>query len=231
VGQRIYTPRTNSVAVVEHERPHAGWLYGAATAIAQRAADRHTLRLEVGITGPPSLAEFMQVNVHRLGGYWMPRGWRNQLNFEPGLLVGYGYERVLAAPTAGSVRIAELSSEVAASVGTVITGGSAGLNGRLGLNVPHSWRMEHRVPGPELAAYLTGGVRVEGYLRNLFLDGNTFHDGHQVDKRPVVGRYRFGAAVRVDEIELNFEVVTRTREYHTEPDGHRYSSIGLTYRP
>jgi lipid A 3-O-deacylase len=230
LGQRIYTPRTNSREVVRDERPHAGWLYGAATATAQREADRHRARLEVGITGPPSLAEFMQVRVHRLGGFWAPRGWDHQLGFEPGVVLGYGYDRVLVAPAVRGVRVAELTSVAEVSVGNVITGAGAGLAAKVGYRVPHPWRVDPRQERGS-AAFLTGGVRGDGYLRNLFLDGNTFAEGHRVEKLPAVGQFHIGLGIRVERVEAQFQVVSRTREYRSEPDGHRYSSVGFTYRP
>jgi lipid A 3-O-deacylase len=227
LGQQIYTPRVNSSQVVLGQRPHAGWLYGAMTAVSQQASERHSVRLELGVTGPPSLAGTLQTAVHRWAGYWTPRGWDNQLAFEPGVLVRYGYDRLLLAPQIGGVRVAELTSNVGLSAGNVITGASAGLDARLGFNVPPSWG-----GGSEtLSLYALAGIRADAYLRNLFLDGNTFQPSHRVEKLPFVERHHVGAGLRIENLDLLLRVQSRGREYRTEPGGHRYTSVEAVFRP
>jgi lipid A 3-O-deacylase len=228
LGQMIYTPRVDSERVIEGQRPYAGWLYGAATAHALAERERHSFRLELGVTGPPSFAATLQTAVHRLGGFWEPQGWENQLPFEAGILGRYEYARIWLQPSIGGVRIAELSQQSGLSAGNVITGADTELNARIGFNVPHAWR-----PGPArspLAVYLSGSVRATGFLRNLFLDGSTFHESPRVDKIPVTAHFVGGLGARVRAASLEYRGIWRTRAYETEPDGHRYSSFVLTIR-
>jgi lipid A 3-O-deacylase len=229
-GQRIYTPRANSVELIEGQRPHAGWLYGSVTAVAQGEADRHSLRLEMGMTGPPSLAGAMQTTVHELGGYWKPLGWHNQLPFEPGIIGRYDYARRLAAPEIDGVRAAEVVTRAGVAVGNIITSGGAELNARLGLHVPHSWGFDDTRAASSVSLYLLGGVGAEAFLRNLFLDGSTGRAGPRVEKLPFVQRHHVGLALRIQNVDVAYLVNTRTREYITEPSGHRYSSVVVTLR-
>ena len=94
-GQNIYTPQDLlTSALIKTDRPYGGWLYGGV--FLQRRGDTGDARIPVlesfevdsGVTGPASLAGATQVNFH----HWflasdVPRGWRNQLDTEPGLLL------------------------------------------------------------------------------------------------------------------------------------------------
>jgi lipid A 3-O-deacylase len=226
-GQQIYTPRINSPDPIEGERPWAGWLYGAATAIVESPSDRHAVRLELGVIGPPSMAGTLQRAVHELAGFWEPVGWDNQLPFEPGLLIGYRYAHRLEART-GTARAVELVLDGGGSAGNVLTAADAGVTARIGYRVPASWS---DVESPEhTSLFVLGGIRGEGYLRNLFLDGSTWRESVSVEKNTFVRRHHVGFGGRHRNAELSFVVTTRTREYATEPSGHRYSAFVLTIR-
>jgi hypothetical protein len=96
-GQNIYTPQDILTgAPVKTDRPYDGWLYGGM--FLQRRGDTseakipvmESFEVDVGLTGPTSLAGATQVNFH----HWflasdVPRGWHNQLDTEPGLLLEY----------------------------------------------------------------------------------------------------------------------------------------------
>jgi lipid A 3-O-deacylase len=230
LGQEIYTPRVNSAAPVEGERPHAGWLYGAVTGVAQTPSARHAVRLELGLTGPQSLAGPVQVAVHRLGGYWTPVGWDNQLPFEPGVVVSYTGNHLLAAPTLHGVRVAEISATVGAAAGNVITGATTGLDVRAGFNVPRSWYDHDEWSHDPLGVYGILSLQADALLRNLFLDGNSFRESQRVDKLPFVGRRQVGFGVRFHTVELSVRQVTRGREYRTEPGGHSYTRVDVAIR-
>ncbi|HEX7238694.1 MAG TPA: lipid A deacylase LpxR family protein [Longimicrobiaceae bacterium] len=233
VGQKIYTPRRDAPDPLPGERPYAGWLYAGATArVAGRAAER-TLGVEVGVTGRPSLGEAFQQSLHRLAGFWRPEGWGNQLAFEPGVVLRYGGARLLAEPrTAEGVRVATLAPEWGAALGNVLTGAHAGLRARAGYGVPHPWGAggagEAR---PPVAVYAVAAVRGEWVARSLFLDGNTFRDSPRVERLPVVGEYEVGGGVRVRDLRLEYRVVARGREYRSEPDAHRWSTISVSWQP
>lgn len=230
VGQEIYTPRRDGPEPVPGERPYAGWLYAAGTArVLDRRAER-TLGVEVGVTGPPSLAEAVQTGFHEAAGLWQPVGWDNQLAFEPGVAVRWGGARLVAEEHAGGARVATVAPRWGVVAGNLLTGASAGVEAQLGYGVPHPWA------GPaagerRVGVFLAAAARGEWVARNLFLDGNTFRDSPRVEKHPLVGEWEVGAGVRAGGIVAAFRVVTRGREYRTEPAAHRYSSIVLTYRP
>jgi hypothetical protein len=96
-GQQIYTPDDITLRdPPEDDRPYAGWLY---LAIAFHSKTEHridTFEFNLGVVGPPSLAEKTQRAIHRRVGGDRPRGWDHQLGTEPGLQAIY--ERRLRTP-------------------------------------------------------------------------------------------------------------------------------------
>lgn len=228
VGQKIYTPRRDGPVPVPGERPYAGWLYAAGTARVLSHLSERTVGVELGVTGPPSLAETVQTGFHEAAGLWQPEGWGGQLAFEPAVAVRAGGARLLAEERAGGVRVATLAPRWGAAVGNLLTGATAGVEAQLGYGVPHPWAGPAR-GDPRVAVFATGAVRGEWVARNLFLDGNTFRDGPRVDRLPLVGEMEVGAGVRAGGVAVAFRVVTRGREYDSEPDAHRYSTISVTY--
>lgn len=231
LGQKIYTPLRDAPAPLPGERPYAGWLYGSATARLVGARRERTLGAEVGVTGPPSLGAAVQTGFHRLAGYWVPQGWGKQLAFEPGVVVRYEDAFLLAEGRSGRARLAVVAPYWGAAAGNVRTDAHAGVRVQLGYGVAHPWSPSREAGAPRAAVYALGGVRGEWVLRDLFLDGSTFRSGPRVEKLPGVGEVEAGAGVRLHRVSLEYRVVTRGREYRTQPRAHRYSTLSLGFRP
>lgn len=213
-GQRIYTPRNDAAEPLPGERPYAGWLYAAAAAEEAGPRGTRSVGLEVGVTGPPSLAERVQTELHRLAGYRPQLGWRNQLRFEPAFALRYAERRVAASVADGRFSAA-LAPEWDAALGTLRTAAAAGVRGSAGVG----------------GAYLEGALRQEWVARDLFLDGNTFQGGPRVTKRPFVAQAELGLGIRVRRVEARYRAIWRGREYRTQTEPHRYGSLTFTLHP
>lgn len=225
VGQKIFTPRRDAPAPLPGERPYAGWLYASGEGRVEGGALRRSLAVEVGVTGPPSLAEEVQTAYHALAGYWEPLGWQGQLAFEPGVVARYEESRLLVDAAAGGVRFATVAPHWRVSAGNVHTGAEAGVRAQLGYGVAHPWRAPGTRRGTPVALYAAGGARGEWVVRSLFLDGNTFRAGPRVEKLPLVAETEVGVGVRVKRLVVEYRVATRGREYRTEPAAHRWATI------
>ena len=223
-GQKIFTPRTNYAT--PEQRPYAGWLYLGAAGSVERARVRRSADAEIGVTGPPSQGEWVQTTVHDLAGFRPVPGWKEQLRTEPGVVLRYGEEHLLAAATPAGVRVADVVPFWGAAAGNVLTGAHGGVRLRAGYGVPAPWGRPLR-RGP-FALYAVAGARAEWALRDLFLDGNTFRDGPRVDRISLVGQYEIGGGARLGPVGLEYRVISRTRSYITEPTGHQYGSLELT---
>jgi hypothetical protein len=220
VGQEIYTPRHDAAAPLPGERPYAGWLYGSVTAEASRARRTRALTLQLGVTGPPSLAAPVQTEIHRLAGFTMPLGWDHQLAFEPGIGVRYGESWALAEDLGGAA--AELAPEWEVELGNVRTGARAGLRAKIGTG---------GLRRGSTGIYAAAAVRGEWVGRNLFLDGNTFQGGPRVQRLPFVPQAELGAGVRWGWLGIAYRATFRGREYRTEQKVHGWGSISLELHP
>jgi hypothetical protein len=220
VGQEIYTPHTDAAEPVPGERPYAGWLYGAVTAESTRPGRTRSLTLQLGVTGPPSLAEPVQTGIHRLGGFEEPLGWRHQLAFEPGVALRYRESWTLTQELGGAA--AEVGPEWEVALGNVLTGARAGLRARIAT--------AGLARGGD-GVYVAAGVREDWVGRNLFLDGSTFGGGPRVRKLPFVPQAELGAGVRLGWLGFGYRATFRGREYRTQGTPHAWGSLSLEVYP
>ncbi|HMG12955.1 MAG TPA: lipid A deacylase LpxR family protein [Gemmatimonadaceae bacterium] len=225
VGQEIYTPRYYP-AVESDDRPFGGWLYGGVQSSAVTDRGITSLSVRVGVTGPPSLAEQLQVSFHAMvPSYVIPPGWDNQLKFEPGLIVTAS-RKDFSEVRSGLASIGLIKSG-SASLGNILTDVEGGLTLRGGLNAPHPWEFNrHRGIG----AYASFGVREDVVLHNLFLDGNTFRAGPHVKRVPFVWQKEIGAGLSMGSISLEYQLITRSQEFTTGRRYHPYGTVSLTRR-
>ncbi len=229
LGQKIYTPFISDDPPPT-QRPYAGWLYMAMTARVAGDMAARSLRVELGATGPPSLAEETQTVIHAITRMPPPRGWEHQLPFEPGIVLRYEESRVLERRNAMGHRLADMVLAANASVGNVLTGiqGSAVL--RAGYRLPHPWLRSP--PANQVSIWASAGYRRQYVARDLFLDGGTFHDEtSSVERIPTTGVWTLGVAAIVRDMRLGFTYTAEDRLYETQPFPHRYSAISITVRP
>src|ERR1700674_1252116 len=140
-GQDMYTPTSarRTPEPVPGERPYAGGLYVSGTARIATPTRCDAFTLEAGMSGTPSLAEKVQSGWHALIRYRRALGWSHQIPFEPGVLLGYEHAAQVVGLTAGGTPVLSLIPHIGASVGNVLTGASAGIDGRFGYHVTTPW--------------------------------------------------------------------------------------------
>jgi len=225
VGQEIYTPRYYP-SVAADDRPFGGWLYGGAQSSAMTDRDLTLLSVKIGVTGPPSLAQQLQVTFHELvPAYIIPPGWTDQLKFEPGLIVTAA-KKNYSELRAGSASVGLIKS-ASASLGNILTDVEAGLTLRAGFNAEHPWTLEkHRGFG----VHASFGLREDIVLHNLFLDGNTLRAGPHVDRVPFVWQKELGAGISFGATSLDYQKIVRSEEFTTGRSYHPYGTISLTRR-
>lgn len=244
VGQQIYTPQNlQASAVVQDDRPYAGWLY---TGLARydtwldpddsvRRDVEHMVEFDLGIVGPASLAEQAQDETHAILNEEKAQGWDHQLDNEPGVVLRAarssrdGYDPDLFDGLSW-----DMISRWSGALGNVDTsaGGSALL--RVGYALPRSFDAQSGdrrllLPGASRAEptsfYVFTGADGRLVLQNIFLDGNTFHDSHHVDKEELVGALRLGVAVETGGLRFSYTCVYLTREFEDQPERQIYGSF------
>jgi len=194
-GQEIYTPRYYP-STASDDRPFAGWLYGGLQSSAVTERDLTSLSIKAGVTGPPSLAQQLQVTFHELvPAYKVPDGWNDQLKLEPGLIVTASRKNFTEL-RAGAASIGMITYG-SASLGNILTDAEAGITLRAGLNGEHPWNFDR---ARRLGGYASFGVREDIVLHSCFWMGtlsvrdrasNGFHSSGRRSSVPVFqwGRY------------------------------------------
>lgn len=248
LGQNIYTPEDTSTTALDFEdRPYAGWLYGAISLHAEtgRQFAGHkvdlldSVELSVGIVGPQAFGEDVQNNFHDLIGVARSAGWNNQLKNEPALALFF--ERKLRPP---SVRVAGYEADVlphiGGAVGNVFTLANIGATFRIGRGLKQDFGPPQIRPtlsglpaidkSDALNWYFFAGAEGRAILRNIFLDGNSVAESHNIAKEPFVGSLQFGLSLAYGSARLTFSHVFLSKEFTVQRRADRYGTVTLSKR-
>jgi hypothetical protein len=207
VGQRIYTPRRDAPNPIPGERPYGAWLYAGGGVARESGRGVRSLEVELGVTGPPALGEWVQNGVHRLTGSERQEGWAHQTGFEPGILLRFQEGRRWGG---GAARV---EPALRLELGNVRTAAAMGASGVLGRG---------------MGVYARLGGRQEWVVRDIFLDGGTLGSRSTARKLPFVSEGEAAAGFRARKWSAEYRFVARSREYRAQPEGHAYGSLVLT---
>ncbi len=241
IGQNMYTPDdTSRTDLIVNDRPYAGWLYGGVGMTSDNGQILDNLELDIGVVGPASFAEDTQRAWHKLIGADRPAGWDNQLRNEPAFVLFYErkWRAMYAFDVAGLA--VDATPHAGLALGTVYTHGASGLTLRFGQDLPSDYgppRIRPSLPGSgffvptrQISWYLFAGIEGRAVARNIFLDGNTFTDSHNVDKEPLVGDFQAGIAVTFGDARLSYTYVFRTKEFDNQDQPDQFGSVNLSLR-
>ncbi len=246
LGQNIFTPEDiEQEQLIENDRPYAGWLYLGAGFVSEGGGERRpfmeNLELNLGVVGPASLAEQVQTQWHRLISSNLPKGWDNQLENEPGIVLFYERKWPIRPKEEKWTTHADLTPHAGFALGNVYTYFATGVTVRIGNDLPNDYGPPRIRPGlsgsgffkptNKFTWYLFAGVEGRAVGRNIFLDGNTFADSHSVDKKTLVGDLQVGIVVTLfRNFRLGFTNIFRTKEFDGQPQEDNFGSFNLSYR-
>lgn len=247
IGQKIFTPEDlESRVVIEDDRPYAGWLYGALSFISKTESRLDTVEFQLGIVGPAALGEDAQNSIHDLRGFATAKGWDNQLENEPGLAIIYERKwRPFKSANATGFGY-DIITHAGGAIGNVYAYLNAGAEARIGWNLPADFGTSLMRPGgnssapttfndPRLSsnknfgAHLFAGITGIFKGRDIFLDGNTFSDSHDVNKEYLVGDLVLGASIIFSKVKLSYAQVFRTREFEKQDIKHNFGSVSISF--
>lgn len=242
-GQNLYTPKNISLeSQPRDDRPWAAWLYGSMGLVTVRNKRVDELELSLGVVGPEALGKQTQRFVHKNTKSPDPRGWKNQLKTEPGLMLAWDRRWPEALSWNPQGWWLSLSPSIGASVGNIHTYAQTGLSFRFGPEQAKQEDFPVRVrpsaPGTGyfekapngLSWSLFGGINGRAVGRNIFLDGNSFTNSHSVDKEPFVWDANAGVALTYGQTRLSYTLVHRSREFKTQDDSTVFGAISLSRR-
>ncbi len=247
-GQSMFTPEnTQTTALVRDDRPYVGWLYGGISVHAETKSIQptpgpdvlDTVELDIGVVGPAAFGEQVQNTVHRLIGVATAKGWNNQLDNEPGIML-IGERKWRTNPVRALGLEFDAIPHVGGSLGNIMTFANAGATLRFGQDLDVDYgppRIQPSLSGlgaierdRGFAWYVFAGAEGRIVARNIFLDGNTFSSSHSVDREIFVGDAQFGIAAIYEGVRFAFTQVYRTKEFEGQSQADRFGAISLSVR-
>jgi hypothetical protein len=233
LGQDLYTPRLDraphTVEQWELERPYFAWLFLNGTARVSTIRTLHATSLSLGVTGPPAGGALAQDIAHRIGFNEKATGWETQIGFEPGVILGYERQVLLARRDLGTFAF-DLSPVMGVALGNVRTNAVAGATVRFGRHLSHPWHAPAWRGRGSSEWWLSAGARAEYVARDMSLDGTLVTPTRRVERVPGVSEYTLAAGLRIRGVMLEYRAVTRSREYRSGPGHHTYSSMIVSLR-
>ena len=229
-SQSIFTPTLDFRRRREGERPYAGWLAAAVGVERDRTASLAAVRLEVGVTGEPSLAEAAQISLHRAFGFRTPQGWDAQVPARLGaILHGTGSRTLFRAVSAGGLG-ATLAPRVDVRLGNIVNDAAVGMFLITGFHAPSAWDLAQRSGARRWGVHLRASAVQQAVAYNHFLTGAAPDGGAPMQRETFVSLTSVGVGVVAPGAVVEWRVNVRSREYVRQPIPHTYSSLSIIVR-
>jgi lipid A 3-O-deacylase len=239
-GQKMFNPYSGYAPdPARQDRPFAGYLY-AEGAMNWFYSNESIIRagVQIGTTGPNSLAEDGQELLHDVIGFYDLEGWDYQIKNELALNLSAQYNKLITRTADNAV---EFSFEGYANLGTTFSGFGAGLLFRTGsLNQLFNSAYTNSVIGNnaktkalvkrELFFYAKPQLNVIAY--DATIQGSLFNDNSPVtfSQKPVVFAQQLGVDYSSQRFTVDFGVIFKTKEVKSTARAHQYGSISMFYR-
>ncbi len=247
IGHNIYTPEDITIAnQPDKDRPWAAFLYGSVgmaniTYNGDKPFHVDELEFTLGVVGPEALGEQTQKFVHKhVSDSPKPRGWRNQLNFEPGFMVSWQRRVPYALSYDFNNLNARIEPNFSVTIGNIRTNASAGATAILGSSKHQDTpqRVRPAIPGTgvffteknKLNWQIFAGAEARLVAHDIFLDGNTFSNSHSVDKKHFVGDLSGGFSLTFDDYRMSYTLNARSKEFDGQDEESVFGSITITKR-
>ncbi len=243
--QQIYTPSDlNASALIEDDRPYAGWVYFEMGLHQSSNTHLDSLSLQVCIIGPASGMEQLQAYVHERFGSEIAQGWDNQLNNEIGLQLNYLHKWRFVPETVGGIE-SSIIPYIGGDFGNIAINANAGAQFRLGWNIPEDFGSSSIDEGGEngipvrtkclVKSSARWGFNLQlaagatAVARDIFLDGNTFSESHSVSKKYLKGYGAIGFSGRYRNLNIDYIQTYQTRQFDEGRAVHSIGSVILSY--
>jgi len=240
-GQVVNTPLDITVPAPQpDDLPYSGLLYGYYSLQGHTERHAESISALVGVVGPLSLAEQTQKLIHKLTGSDPPQGWDFQLKDEPVVNLAYNYSHMFYNTRWQNQWGMQLVGSASVYMGNLITGASlniAAFLGQQGSYNPLNFHSDmlvrsnfHSHDNQRAGFYLFGGTGVDLYMHNIFLDGNTFHDGPSVEKEPQVYNRFVGVGYNWLEYSVHFTWFDQNKLFVGQKYNIEYGSLNFSWR-
>jgi lipid A 3-O-deacylase len=239
-GQKMFNPYSGYAPdPALQDRPFAGYLY-VGGALSWYTSKESVLKtsLEIGTTGPNSLAEKGQELLHKTVGFYTLDGWQYQIKNELALNLAAQYTDLLYR---SSNKATDFSFEGYANAGTTFSGAGAGILFRAGgLNQLFNSAYTNAVIGnnPKTKALVKREVffyakpQLNVVVYDATVKGSLFNNDSPVtfDTKPLVFAQQIGFNYSSQRFTFDFGMIFKTKEIKSSAKAHQYGSISMFYR-
>lgn len=244
-GQQIYTPADIQTTLLQDDdRPYAGFLYFGIALHSKTPTVLDTMELIFGMVGPNAWGEQSQNTVHRMRKISTAKGWDNQLENEPGIMISKQRKwRVKSRKFLNRFEY-DFISHSGLTLGNVRIAANVGGELRLGYRIPKDFGSDVIRAGAGVSAPMVDGSPHEEYkfgihffaatqgevvMRDIFLDGNTWKSSPDVDKKLFVADLSVGIALNLNMFKLTYRHLFRSKQFYKQEQGQTIGSLTLTY--
>jgi hypothetical protein len=236
----IFNPRSGyRPDPATQDRPFAGYLYFGG-ALSWFHSDEHMLKagLQLGTTGPNSLAQDGQELLHRTIGFYEPEGWDYQIKNEAAINASVQYVQLLQRAANAKT---DFSFEGYANAGTTFSGAGAGLLFRAG-NMEQLFSSASYDARVGTAANAGAGQRHELFFYakpqlnivayDATIQGSMFSNNSPITfgVKPLVFAQHIGVNYSTGRLTLDFKAIFKTKEIKSNASAHQFGSITVNYR-
>lgn len=242
IGQSMFTPqdltRTNPDPL---DRPYAGWLHADFSVTSDTDERLDYIELSLGVVGDSALAGQAQDFIHNyLPNADDPQGWDSQLEDELAIMLSYQrkWKNMWQATPFGLGT--DFIPHAGFSVGNVFTHAAVGGTLRFGRDLPSDYGpplirpsfggSDFFRPNSDFGWYLFTGVEARAVAQNIFLDGNSFKNSAEVNKKHLVGDLQAGFAVTFSDTRISYTHTFKTKEFKTQASNDSFGSLNLSMR-
>ncbi|MEM9621663.1 MAG: lipid A deacylase LpxR family protein [Pseudomonadota bacterium] len=241
LGHEIYTPTViTEAALIEDDRPYAGYIYLAAGFTTENPDEIETWRLSLGLVGPGAKAEYIQNTLHEKIGSDLAEGWDNQLGNE--WVAQFAYEKkwlkLARTRTLFNTTEVDFIPHFSAAVGNLSSYAGVGGMARIGRGLDHDYgppRVRPSLPvsqfykqDPGASWYFFVGLDARLVLNNIFIDGNYFRNSHSVDRENFVGDLQAGFVWNNRRFRVAYNWILRSREFKQQRERDLFASLSIS---
>ncbi len=245
--QLMFTPSDISVSeLIPDDRPYAGWTAIGLSLHAKTLNTIRSLELSLGVVGESAYAHETQDWVHDWRDIPKAQGWDNQLEDELAVNLFFNTQRRYRTDALVIPGVEwDLLPRHGVAVGNVLTAANLGMALRVGYNLPENFADQKLSPTAynqevyyddkgrkirkgNFSLYLFGGADAQAKAWDIFLDGNTTGDSHNVTKDYFVGSLEAGLGMRLWSTHITYTHTFRTQEFRTQKDDPEFGSIAVT---
>lgn len=238
IGQKMYNAQSGYIPDISYvDRPITAYLYaGASKTWFYSNENNFSLGAQVGVIGPAALGRQAQEFIHKLIGFYTPRGWEYQLNNELGFNMNLAYSRFIQRSASKKMDILAHSF---ANIGSTFSGLGLGFTLRNGkMNPFHSTAYTRsnlssgKAPASSQELFFFAKPQLEYVVYDASIAGGLFRQNKgpvTFKAKPWVLSQEFGLVYAKRRFSAQLSYTFKTNEINSPAEAHEYGTLASYY--